>query len=53
LTQVATIVLQAVATHRVGDRPDRVEPRQKKRRPKNDGYLDKPRQQARQERLRS
>src|SRR5262249_53820423 len=35
VTQVATIVLQAVATHRVGDRPDRVEPRKKKRRPKN------------------
>jgi len=36
-------VLRAVATHRVNDRPDRVEPRAVKRRPKNLVYLNEPR----------
>jgi hypothetical protein len=36
-------ILAAVATHRVGDRPNRVEPRAVKRRPKKLTYLTKPR----------
>jgi hypothetical protein len=36
-------VLKAVATHRVNDRPDRVEPRAVKRRPKKQIYLTEPR----------
>ena len=36
-------VLRAVATHRVNDRPDRVEPRAVKRRPKKRTYLNEPR----------
>jgi len=36
-------VLRAVATHRVNDRPDRVEPRAVKRRPKEHVYLNEPR----------
>jgi putative transposase len=37
-------LLQAVAAHNVGDRPDRFEPRRKKRRPKSYPYLCEPRQ---------
>jgi hypothetical protein len=40
-------VLRAVATHRVNDRPDRVEPRAVKRRPKKQVYLTEPRPIAR------
>jgi hypothetical protein len=36
-------VLKAVATHRVNDRPDRIEPRAVKRRPKKQVYLNEPR----------
>lgn len=36
-----------VGCHQVGDRPDRVEPRARKRRPKHGAYLTKPREQAR------
>lgn len=36
-------VLKAVATHVVGNRPDRVEPRVKKRRPKSYQLMNKPR----------
>jgi Transposase DDE domain len=36
-------VLDAIATHRVADRPDRFEPRLRKRRPKHYGFLRKPR----------
>jgi hypothetical protein len=36
-------VLGAVATHRVADRPDRFEPRLRKRRPKHYAFLRKPR----------
>ncbi len=39
-------VLRAVATHRVNDRPDRVEPRAVKRRPKKQVYLNEPRSVA-------
>jgi hypothetical protein len=40
-------ILRAVATHRVGDRPDRVEPRAVKRRPKKQTFLNEPRAVAR------
>jgi hypothetical protein len=40
-------LLDALARHRVGDRPDRSEPRLKKRRPKAYGYLKEPRPAAR------
>jgi hypothetical protein len=40
-------MLQALGEHRVGQRPGRVEPRAKKRRPKPLPLLTKPRQQAR------
>ena len=36
-------IMKAVATHRVGNRPDRVEPRAVKRRPKEQTYLTEPR----------
>ncbi len=41
------IVLEAVASHRVGQRPDRYEPRRIKRRPKPHRLLQEPRAQAR------
>jgi putative transposase len=41
------IHLGDLATHQVGDRPDRVEPRAKKRRPKPQRLLMQPRKQAR------
>ena len=41
-------VLKAVATHRVNDRPDRVEPRAVKRRPKKQVYLNEPRAVAKE-----
>ena len=39
-------LLDCVATHRVADRPDRFEPRLRKRRPKHYGFLRKPRKQT-------
>jgi hypothetical protein len=36
-------LLDCIATHRVANRPDRFEPRLRKRRPKHYGYLRKPR----------
>jgi hypothetical protein len=39
-------LLDAVASHRVGDRPDRYEPRRRKRRPKPYDRLMKPRNEA-------
>lgn len=39
-------LLDAVASHRVADRPDRFEPRRRKRRPPLYGYLHLPRHQA-------
>jgi hypothetical protein len=36
-------LLDCIATHRVADRPDRYEPRLRKRRPKHYAYLRKPR----------
>jgi hypothetical protein len=46
-------LLEAMATHRVGDRPGRVEPRAKKRRKKNYPVLTQPRVVARKRLLRS
>lgn len=46
--ELARQVFTALATHRVGNRPDRVEPRKVKRRPKSYGLLTKPRAEARQ-----
>lgn len=40
-------ILDAIARHRVGDRPDRYEPRARKRRPKAYGLLTEPRPIAR------
>jgi len=40
-------ILKAVATHRVGDRPDRIEPRAVKRKPKPQTFLTEPRHIAR------
>ena len=37
------VALKAIASHRVGNRPDRVEPRVRKRRPKNYPLMHKPR----------
>jgi hypothetical protein len=44
-------VLAAIATHRVADRPDRVEPRLRKRRPKHYGFLRKPRAETKRDLL--
>lgn len=42
-------LLDAIATHRVADRPDRFEPRLRKRRPKHYGFLRKPRSQTKRD----
>ena len=42
-------LLEAIASHRVADRPDRYEPRRKKRRPKPYDRLMKPRDEAKRE----
>jgi hypothetical protein len=47
----AHYLFAAIVTHRVGDRPDRCEPRAVKRRPKPLRYLTKPRGEARAELL--
>jgi hypothetical protein len=44
-------LLDAIANHRVADRPDRYEPRLRKRRPKHYGYLRKPRREAKRDLL--
>jgi hypothetical protein len=44
-------LLDAIATHRVADRPDRYEPRRKKRRPKPYDRLMKPRREAKRDLL--
>jgi hypothetical protein len=46
-------LLDAIATHRVGDRPDRIEPRTRKRRPKAYPLLMEPRHVARKRLLTS
>jgi hypothetical protein len=45
------LLLKAIATHRVADRPDRFEPRMTKRRPKNYDRLTKPRREIKREML--
>lgn len=40
-------MLEVIASYEVGDRPNRVEPRAIKRRPKPHKFLNEPRQQAR------
>jgi len=47
LPHVVEHLLRAIATHRVGNRPDRVEPRARKRRPKSYPLLTVPRDKAR------
>src|SRR5208283_891245 len=42
-------LLDAIAVHRVADRPDRYEPRLRKRRPKHYGFLRKPRRQTKRD----
>ncbi len=42
-------LLEAIASHRVADRPDRSEPRLRKRRPKHYGFLRKPRLAAKRD----
>jgi hypothetical protein len=44
-------LLDAVAVHRVADRPDRYEPRLRKRRPKHYGFLRKPRHETKRDLL--
>jgi hypothetical protein len=45
--RLVAAMLKAIAGHRVGDRPGRVEPRATKRRPKKLRYLNEPRSTAR------
>jgi hypothetical protein len=42
-------MLSAIASHQIGNRPDRLEPRQRKRRPKPYKLMTKPRKQARKQ----
>ena len=49
---LAWVQLTTIASHQVGHRPNRVEPRAIKRRPKPHRLLQKPRSQAREELLR-
>jgi hypothetical protein len=44
-------VLDAITTHRVADRPDRFEPRLRKRRPKHYAFLRKPRHEVKRQML--
>ncbi len=44
-------ILDAIAVHRVADRPYRYEPRLRKRRPKHYGFLRKPRPQYKRDLL--
>jgi hypothetical protein len=48
LPAVVERLLEAIASHRVGNRPDRYEPRARKRRPKEYPLLKLPRKQARE-----
>ena len=49
--RLAQAALQVLGKEKVGDRPNRCEPRAKKRRPKNLKLMMKPRAQARAELL--
>jgi len=46
-------MLQEIASHEIGNRPDRLEPRQRKRRPKPYKLMTKPRNQARKQEART
>jgi hypothetical protein len=46
-------LLVVIASYEVGDRPDRVEPRAIKRRPKPHRLLDEPRKEARERLLKN
>ncbi len=50
---IATALLNAIVQHRVGHRPDRVEPRKRNRRPKPFPHLQQPRQEARKRLVRN
>ena len=47
LAGLYAMILKAIARHRVGDRPNRIEPRANKRRPRPQRYLTEPRAIAR------
>ena len=49
--KLAAVQFEVIASHNVGDRPNRVEPRAIKRRPKPHRLLTKPRRQAREKLL--
>ena len=51
--RLVDVMLRAIATHEVGDRPGRVEPRAIKRRPKPHDLLTEPREQARKRLMRA
>ena len=48
-SQLYQQLIDAISAHRVADRPDRFEPRLRKRRPKHYGFLRKPRAQTKRE----
>jgi hypothetical protein len=52
VSELYTALLVAVSSHRVGHRPDRIEPRAVKRRPKPHALLTMPREEARKRLLR-
>jgi hypothetical protein len=47
LREMYALLLRALASHRVGKRPDRIEPRKRKRRPRHYPNFMQPRKQAR------
>jgi hypothetical protein len=47
LPELYKTMLATIASHEIGNRPDRLEPRQRKRRPKSYPLMTKPRHQAR------
>lgn len=49
LTAFYEHMLKAIASHEIGNRPDRLEPRQRKRRPKPYKLMTKPRNEARKQ----
>ena len=49
--QLFRLILDAIATHRVANRPDRFEPRLRKRRPKHYAFLRKPRREVKRQML--
>jgi hypothetical protein len=52
LANVYTCMLKAIASHEIANRPDRLEPRQRKRRPKPYKLMNRPRPQARRQEAR-